>query len=53
MTEGRFLPSYPPNNPKNQNFEKMKTINVDHMMIWSMTDRIFCYFGPFFALLSH
>ena len=64
-----FLPFYPPNNPKHQNFEKMKkmpgdiiilqkwTIDDNHMMycswMWSMTDRIFCHFGPFFALLPH
>ena len=42
-----FLPFYPPNNPKNQNFEKMKktpgdiiilhkcTINDNHMMYGS------------------
>ena len=42
-----FLPFYPPNNPKNQNLEKMKktprdntilhmcTINDDHMMYGS------------------
>ena len=41
---GHFLPFYPPNKPKNQNFEKMKitpgdvinlhlcTINDNHMM---------------------
>ena len=41
---GRFLPFDPPNNPKNQNFEKIKktpgdiiilhlpTTNADHMM---------------------
>ena len=34
---GHFLPSYTPNNPKNQNM--------------SETDRIFCHSGPFFALL--
>ena len=44
---GQFLPFYPPNNPKNQNFEKMKkipgdiiilhmcTINDNHMMYGS------------------
>ena len=61
-----FLPSLPPsNNPKNQNFEKMKnepgdiiilhmcTINDNHRMygLWSVTNRIFCHSGPFFALL--
>ena len=67
-----FLPFYPPKNPRNQNFEKMKkkprryiiilhkcTINDNHdwwcivLEIWSVTDRIFCYFGLFFALLPH
>ena len=57
-----FLPFYPPNNLKNQNFEKMKkstrdiilhmcTINDNHWCmvpeIRSVTDRIFCNFGPF------
>ena len=63
-----FLPFYPPNNMKNQTFEKMKkppgdiiilhmcTINDNHLMYgsWDMehvTDKIFCHFGPFFALL--
>ena len=64
---GYFLPFYPTNDPKNQNFDKMKktpddiilhrcTKDENHMMyvpeIWSATDRIF-YFGPFFALLPH
>ena len=62
-----FLPFTPPplNNPESQNFEKMKkapgditilqmcSINHKYMMYeaWSATDRIFCHFGPFFALL--
>ena len=61
-----FLPIYPPKNPKNQNFEKKKKtpgditilhmcpINDNHTMYgsWDMEcDRIFCHFGPFFALL--
>ena len=62
-----FLYLYPPNNPKYQNIEKMKkppgdimilhmcTIHDNHIMNgsrdWSVTDRIFCHFGPFFALL--
>ena len=59
-----FLPFYPPNNPKNQNFDIMKKttrdiiilhmciINENDMMgIWSMTDRIFSQSRPFFALL--
>ena len=59
----------PPNNPKNQHFEKMEknppgdiiilhmcTINDDNYMMhdsWNMKrdNRIFCHFGPFFALL--
>ena len=64
-----FLPFYPPTNPKNQNFEKMKktlvdiiilhicTINENHMMhvSWDMErDRHnFSHFGPLFALLPH
>ena len=44
---GQFLPYYPPKNPENQNFEKMKktlrdiinlnmcTINENHMMYGS------------------
>ena len=62
-----FLPFYAPNNPKNQNFEDMKkyleTLSFDTCVpkmiimwckvpqIWSTTDRIFCHFGPSFALL--
>ena len=54
---GHFLPFYPTNNPKNQNFEKMKKTtgdiiilytcikNHDHMYtipeIWHMTDVIY------------
>ena len=65
----RFLTFYPTNNPKNQNFENLKkapgdmiilhmcTINGNHVMygpeIWSMTDKFFCHFGPFFDLLPH
>ena len=61
-----FLPFYPTNNPKNQNFEKMKhtirdiiishmcTINDSH--IYGSSDmecniQFFCHFGQFFALL--
>ena len=55
-----FLPFYPPNNPKNQNFEKMKkrpgdiiilhkcTKNHDHMLYcsWNMVcDRCNCHFS--------
>ena len=66
---GHILPFYPPNNPQNQNFEKMKKhlerssfytcapkITIIWRMlheIWSATDIIFCHFGPFFAFLSH
>ena len=54
-----FLPCYPPNNPKSQNFEKLKktpgdiiilqkcTKNHDHMLYcsWDMVhDRCSCYF---------
>ena len=61
-----FLPFYPPNNPKNQNFEKVKktpqdiiilhtcTINDNQMMYgsWNIEcNRFFCHFGLFFALL--
>ena len=64
---GPFLPFDPPN-PKYQNFEKMEThleilsfyTCVSQMMIiWCMvpeilstTDRIFCHFRLFFALLT-
>ena len=66
---GPFFTLSPPNNPKNQNFEKMNkisgdiiilhrcTINDNHMMhgSWDMKrdEQIFCHFGPFFALLPH
>ena len=60
-----FLPFYPPNSLKNQNFEKLKkmprdiiilhmcTLNDNNMMYgsWSVTDIILCHFGQFFALL--
>ena len=61
-----FMPVYPPNNPKNQNFEKLKKmpgdiiilhmciINEIQMMYGSWDTKcyrhIFCNFGPFFAL---
>ena len=64
---GHFLPFYSPNNPENQNFEKIKnayedviilymcTKNDDHMVYasWDMgaTHTIFCHFGSFFAIL--
>ena len=63
---GHFLPFDPPNNLKNQNFEKMKKILkilsfyicIPQMMIiwclvpeiWSTTGKFFCHFGLFFAL---
>ena len=66
---GHFLPFYPLKNAKNQNFEKWKNlleissfytcvpkITVTWCTfpeIWSETDRTFCHFGPFFALLPH
>ena len=62
---GHFLPCQSPDNPKNQNFEKLKKtgdiiiLHVYHKWqsydAWfprqSMTDRIFCHFGPFFVIL--
>ena len=64
-----FWPFYPPNNPYNQNFEKMKKGSGDAIIfhlctknsrlwcmlpeIWSRTDITFCHFEPFFALLPH
>ena len=65
---GHFLPFDPPNNLKNQSFEKTKKQHlkillfytcIPQMMIiwclvpeiWSTTDRIYCHFGLFFALL--
>ena len=66
---GHFLPFYPPSNPENQNFEKMKkesgdviifhlcTKNHDQIMYasWDVEcyRHFFCHFGPFFALLRH
>ena len=63
---GHFLTFHPPSDPENQNFEKMKkmygdiillqmcTINEDHMTygpeIYDVTDIFFCHFGSFFAL---
>ena len=60
-----FLPFYPPNNRKNQNFEKMKkypgdinilhrfNINDNHMMYGSWDTECdqqnFCHFGPLLA----
>ena len=64
---GYFLPFYPPNNPENQTFEKMKknpgdiilhkcTINDNHMIngSWDINCNRQIFFGrlgPFFALL--
>ena len=59
---GYFLPFYPTNNLKNQNFEKIKVAWRYHhfqmkiiwymvLEIWSVTDRSFCHFGLLFALL--
>ena len=59
---GHFFPFDPPNNPKNQNFENIKKRQdilsftlVCHKLqsddVWSLTVRIFCHFGLFFALL--
>ena len=57
---GQILPFYPPNNPKNQNFKKVKkapgdtiilhkcTKNHDHMLFcsWDMVcDKCHCYFS--------
>ena len=63
-----FLHFYPPNNPKNKNFQKIKqpsgdiiilhkcTINDNHMTYgsWDIEcdGQFFCHSGPFFALLS-
>ena len=61
---GYFFAILPPNYPENQNFQKMKkipgdiiilhmsTLNQNHLMYdsWDMEhDRIFSHFGPFFA----
>ena len=54
----RFLPFYPPMDPENQNFEKMKKPPEDmiilHMCmvpeICSAMDRCFSHFEPFFSL---
>ena len=64
---GHFLPFYPPKNPKNQDFEKWKTVlEISSFytcvpkiaIIWcavpeiqSETGRISFHFGPFFVLL--
>ena len=61
-----FNPTSPSNNPKNQNFEKMKKLAGDIIIlyrctindkwckvpeIWRVSDRSFCHFGLFYALL--
>ena len=60
---GYFLPFYPTNKPKNQNFEKMDILSFYICLprmtfiwcmvpeIWSSTGKIFSHFGPFFVLL--
>ena len=59
-----FLPFNPTNNPKNQNFEKMKKVSGDNIIllqctknhyhtipeIWHVTDLIFFIFCPFTPL---
>ena len=52
------MPFYPTKNPKNQNFGKWKNLLKNEKIIWctvleiqSETDRIFCHFRPFFALI--
>ena len=66
---GPFFSFYLPNNPENQDFEKVKkslemssfytcvpkvTI-ISYMLpeIWSAANKIFCRCGPFFALSPH
>ena len=64
---GHFLPLYPTNNPKNQNFEKLKKApediiilhkcikNHDHMLYWSwdmVRDGCNCYFS-FWAIFCY
>ena len=60
-----FLPYYPPNNPENQNFDKMKKIVGDNIILHMCTKdpnhtkygswdtesdiQFFCHFGPFFC----
>ena len=62
-----FWSIFCPNNPQNQNFEKMKKTTGCHHFIYvyqkswlymlpeilSATNITFCHFGPFFALLPH
>ena len=49
-----FFALSPPNDPDNQNLERMKkmpgNIILLHMCTINATDRIFCHSGPFFAL---
>ena len=59
---------YPPNNPKNQNFEKIKKASGDvtilhvcqksqsydvYFLRYGDWQTIVCHFGPIFALLPH
>ena len=52
-----FLPFYPPKEPENQNFEKMKKPPEDNIILqmriinYSQWQTIFGHFGLFFALL--
>ena len=63
-----FVPYFallPPNSLKNRNLNEMKKIPEDIIILhkctindmmydfWDMTDRIFCHFGSFFAMLPH
>ena len=65
---GYFFALLPPKNPQKSNFWKMKklqeipwfytcapkiTIICTVPEIWSKRDKMFCHFGPFFALLPH
>ena len=66
VTLDHFLYFYPPNNPKNQNFEKIKkssggiiilhkcTLNDNYIMsdFWGMTCNGWSYFGPFLPYYS-
>ena len=55
---GHFLPFYSTNNPKNQNFEKMKKKHLKILSFYTndgsgdmkRRDRTFCHFRPFLAL---
>ena len=65
---GHFLHFYPSKNQTNQNFENEKScwryhhftrvskITIIWCMvpeIWSKTNKMFCHYGPFYALLPH